>query len=272
MTHPIRWLQLPNGNVFAARGTWISGHIRLAPTDPDEGFEAFLDRFGEAVGGSILTLTGGQHRQVAAEVWWFSGSIEALLDTEDETAVRELAFGSPAFCAALARQYGLDEAALAHAVAAGQDIHYGDEASVALASGLLLRCPAYPDPCSYVRLVVAGECALEVAYWVEDEWRDAPDEVMGAVLGAILRLTPSPPAVEVPPPPFDAAPLDDALAELQAGIPDDDGPFGQGYRHALESIAASLAARGNDPALIAAILQDASQAYENHADLVDPLA
>jgi len=49
-----------------------------------------------------------------------------------------------------------------------------------------------PDGVSYVRVIEIvddHEEALcqEIAYWDSDEWRDAPEEVMGAILGALFE-------------------------------------------------------------------------------------
>lgn len=46
-----------------------------------------------------------------------------------------------------------------------------------------IRCPAYPNDCEYVRITdLEGE---EVVYWHFNEWQEKPQEVMGAILGAI---------------------------------------------------------------------------------------
>ena len=58
----------------------------------------------------------------------------------------------------------------------------GNECVIELANGNALRCPAYPAPCSYVR--VTNREGRETSYWDRDEWERAPDEVMGAILGA----------------------------------------------------------------------------------------
>lgn len=55
------------------------------------------------------------------------------------------------------------------------------ECVIALANGRELRVPAYPEGCSYVRVVDRG---VEIAMWADDEWRDDPQEVMGAIMGA----------------------------------------------------------------------------------------
>lgn len=58
-----------------------------------------------------------------------------------------------------------------------------NESSVALPGGWELRCPAYPEECSYVRIL--NRDGREVGYWNEDEWRLDPAEVMGAIVGAM---------------------------------------------------------------------------------------
>ncbi|MEG1971240.1 MAG: hypothetical protein RR101_14105, partial [Burkholderiaceae bacterium] len=59
------------------------------------------------------------------------------------------------------------------------DAHYTDEAEIKmLGSKREIRRPADPAECDYVRVVVDG---LEIAYWVSDEWQEAPAEVMGAI-------------------------------------------------------------------------------------------
>jgi hypothetical protein len=50
---------------------------------------------------------------------------------------------------------------------------------VDLGNGRQLRCPAYPEPCSYVRITQDGE---EDCYWDWQEWSLDPQVVMGAIL------------------------------------------------------------------------------------------
>lgn len=62
---------------------------------------------------------------------------------------------------------------------------YGDECVILLGNGGQLRCPPYssqnPD-CHYVRVI--DTAGVEVGYWNTDELREAPGEVLGAILGA----------------------------------------------------------------------------------------
>ena len=65
------------------------------------------------------------------------------------------------------------------------DADYGDECVIELASGRTIRTDSYadsPEGSTYVR--VCDLDSAEVGYWTSDEWREAPEEVMGAILGA----------------------------------------------------------------------------------------
>lgn len=57
---------------------------------------------------------------------------------------------------------------------------YGPECVVALANGREIRTPAFPDECTYVRIVEFG---FELAYWIDGEWSEDPSGVMGAIMG-----------------------------------------------------------------------------------------
>lgn len=46
--------------------------------------------------------------------------------------------------------------------------------------------PKFPLPCDYVR-VVEKYRLTEIAYWAQDEWAEAPAEVMGAIIGAMCE-------------------------------------------------------------------------------------
>lgn len=77
------------------------------------------------------------------------------------------------------------EAEITHAMAS-MDVDYGDEFVIHAVSGRQIRCPAWPRECDYVRITIEiGERPVELAYWASDEWREAPAEVMGAIMGAL---------------------------------------------------------------------------------------
>lgn len=82
---------------------------------------------------------------------------------------------------ALQQQYALIEVEARHALL-NLDNDYGSECCVPLANGRELRSPAFPEECSYVRVVKDG---LELAYWTDDEFRDQAAEVMGALVGSM---------------------------------------------------------------------------------------
>lgn len=62
---------------------------------------------------------------------------------------------------------------------------YGAESILRGHNGFQLRTPAYPSECDYVR--VCDPLGREIAYWSSAEWQQAPEEVMGAVMGALVR-------------------------------------------------------------------------------------
>lgn len=46
-------------------------------------------------------------------------------------------------------------------------------------------CPAFPAPCSYIRIEHQGQ---EVTYWDSAEWAEDPEGVMGAIMGAVREM------------------------------------------------------------------------------------
>ena len=61
-----------------------------------------------------------------------------------------------------------------------EDDDYGSELDIVLADGGSIRCPTEPIEGFWVRIVRDGE---EVVYWDEDEFRDDPEVVLGALMG-----------------------------------------------------------------------------------------
>lgn len=67
----------------------------------------------------------------------------------------------------------------------GSDADYGDECVIELASGRTIRTDSYADsPEGSTHVRVCEQDGTEVGYWTSDEWREEPEEVMGAILGA----------------------------------------------------------------------------------------
>jgi len=58
---------------------------------------------------------------------------------------------------------------------------YEDECIIELENGNSIRCPSFPDPCSYIR--VCNSRGAELAYWNSDEIKENPEEVIGAFMG-----------------------------------------------------------------------------------------
>lgn len=58
---------------------------------------------------------------------------------------------------------------------------FGPECITLSDDGREIRCPAFPEPCEYVRIM--DEDGNEAGYWTSDEWKESPEEVMGAILG-----------------------------------------------------------------------------------------
>lgn len=65
---------------------------------------------------------------------------------------------------------------------------YGNECIVPLVNGRQLCTPNFPEIAGYVRVVHHG---FELAYWTSDEWRDDPEGVIGAFIGAAKGVAPS---------------------------------------------------------------------------------
>jgi hypothetical protein len=65
-------------------------------------------------------------------------------------------------------------------------LDFGTETHLPIMGGSI-RCPAFPEDCSYVR--VCNDNGDEIAYWTADEWREEPEQVMGAIIGAAMRPT-----------------------------------------------------------------------------------
>lgn len=81
---------------------------------------------------------------------------------------------------ALAAKRGWTQEELTHALSA-PPVEIDGECIIKMANGRELLVASFPEPCNYVMLVDQG---IELAYWTDDEWRDDPQEVMGAIMGA----------------------------------------------------------------------------------------
>lgn len=183
------FVRFPNGKVWqVGEHATIEGTVQVPDLMSHFDLESLLDAISDAATGSVVGLTGFSYECRGKDVVWFRGTAEELPDLEDEdeckvSGYKPLTTDSAELREALAEQYGLDEVEVAHALAS-LDIsdRYDDECVINIAgSHRQIRTPAHPAECNYVRVVVDG---IEVAYWVDDEWRDDPAIVMGALMGA----------------------------------------------------------------------------------------
>ncbi len=55
-----------------------------------------------------------------------------------------------------------------------------NECVIRISDRMSLVCPAYPEDCSYLRLVIDDK--IECGYWHWEEWQDDPQNVMGAIM------------------------------------------------------------------------------------------
>jgi len=57
------------------------------------------------------------------------------------------------------------------------------ECSIRVSDRMSLVCPAFPEPCSYLRLVIDGK--IESGFWDWQERQDDPQTVIGAIMGCM---------------------------------------------------------------------------------------
>lgn len=93
---------------------------------------------------------------------------------------------------------------------------YGPESELLTHTGFRLRVPAYPATAEYVR--VLDPLGQEVGYWTADEWAQDPEDVMGALAGALIRGTSAGPAPgQREPDPISPVPVS-RVAELEQAL------------------------------------------------------
>ena len=177
---------MPNGKVWEGniKEYAISGMVEIFESRDEDKEEDFSSELSEAVTGSISGLTNFTYHCISGNHVTFSGNFDELED--DELAkCRQLDLARlidlNILAEALKAQYGLTELDVQHALMALGAVYVNE--SVCARGVREIRFPAYPDECDYVRITVQG---FEIAYWVSDEWKEAPIEVMGAIMGAII--------------------------------------------------------------------------------------
>ena len=184
----MQFVRFPNGKVWIlSDNATIEGTVLVPNYGDFDDIESRLDAIAEAATGSIVGLSDFSYQHRGGDMVQFCGTTEHLLQSTDKQEdPEECRLLSPSDDAeelrsALRDQYGLSDADVSHALASlGAD--YGAECSIPIfGSAREIRCPAHPEACHYVRIVVDG---LEICYWNHDEWRSAPEDVIGAVIGA----------------------------------------------------------------------------------------
>lgn len=101
----------------------------------------------------------------------------------DVAYFRQWTDGKPKTLEATAAERDWTPEELAHAISCDDEgIDYKNEIKIELANGRVVCCPAYPEDCTYVRVVDQG---YELGYWICDDWRDAPMICMGAIMGVM---------------------------------------------------------------------------------------
>ena len=178
------WMKFGNNKIWLVGSDgWIEGVVRVPGYESIQDSEDRLDAVSEAATGSICGLTGFTRTYLGGDMVRFEGSVEDLLATDDEEMMpTEIEVNSREFVIFTAFQYGITHMEAEHIVRSLGDKH-GEEVVVQLAKGRELRCPTFPAECQYARVCVGG---LEVGYWHMDEWQQAPGEVMGALVGAMM--------------------------------------------------------------------------------------
>lgn len=176
--------KFPNGKVWLVDDAFmISGTIEVPKVDDFHTFvdpDDFYDAVSLAVTGSIKGLQDISYTLHGGLLVSFSG---LAVIVEDDPGCVELPLDSPELRVLLAQQYGIDDMEVEH-ILDNIETEYLHEFSVPIAgSARAIHCPAAPGECDYVRVVLDGK--LEIAYWNQDEWKAAPAEVMGALLGAV---------------------------------------------------------------------------------------
>ena len=151
--------------------------------------EELRNRWDEILPDGVPS-TPEQFAQVANVVVEAMPNVKAL--TTERAARRDAILDAPSI-RALGHELGWSEQEIKHVEDAQSDgpLHYGEECVVLTHSGRAIHSPAYPAECSYIRIVEQG---FELGYWDKAEWAEAPEEVMGAIMGALKHDVEAPDA------------------------------------------------------------------------------
>lgn len=178
----MHFVKFPNSNVWAVDAYgWIEGTVRVSCENQDS--ESMLNAIANAATGSAYGLADFSYSYRGEDIYYFRGCAEEL--PEDEADYAEKGFevvanDDPQLIEAFCTQFGLSYVEAEHAVANLDQVYDNETVVDITGTHRQIRTTAFPEACSYVRVTVG---ALEIAYWASDEWRDAPQEVMGAIMG-----------------------------------------------------------------------------------------
>lgn len=182
----MKFIKFPNGKVWPMDGQNNITGVVSVPDLMNTDLEQFLGVVSNQATGADSGLVDFAYRLLGDDLVEFhgvaAGYIEAATEgTLAEEGYGELAIGDPALIHSLMALHALTSDEAQHALSTlGAD--YGPETKLEMAGSNRKICaPAYPEPCSYVRVLVGD---LEVAYWNMDEVKHDPQDAIGALLGA----------------------------------------------------------------------------------------
>lgn len=171
-----------NGKIWQVLDNYVEAIVDVALSDViDHNHDGFLDIIAEEAVGNILLMDISYEVIGVIDAYTIrlkvTGDISDVVDVTEPRVVE--GGGISVLYDALAVRFGWRADVRAHVMATNGILHE-HECIIPLSNGRELRCPAHPLPCSYVRIAEAGH---ELMYWASDEWRDNPQDVIGAILG-----------------------------------------------------------------------------------------
>lgn len=178
----MKFIKFPNGKVWRTVDSSVIGTVVIENQEAISDVAQLHKAISVAATGDANFLEDIKTQARGVSLVAFTAHARALADSSG-VALEELHADSKELAQALQEQYALSYVEVTHALSnLGSVDDYEDECVVdILDTPRQLRCPSYPEECSYVRVTVDG---LEVAYWDSQEWQEDPTVVMGAFMGA----------------------------------------------------------------------------------------
>lgn len=177
----IKFVTFANDKTWPVKGNFVEALVSVEFSDfTRRDLEGFLDFLVEEAVGDISVMDIN-YENVAMKgpstiLLKVTGDVSDIIENPEDSGIVIHVPDSDALFDALAEQYGWNEFERSHA-RGSKDAIYVDENSIILPNGREIR---FSNDGDYVRVVQAGH---ELMYWVCDEWKEAPQEVMGAILG-----------------------------------------------------------------------------------------